>query len=67
MDTTIINFGKYKGSNYEQVLNKNRKYCAWLGCQLTESEEVKDFQKWLITKGIIEQLPEKSANHNQGK
>lgn len=63
----IINFGKYKGDTFEQVLNKNKRYCAWIGHQHTESDEVKNFQQWLLEKGIIEQLPEKSVNHNAGK
>lgn len=63
----IIQFGKYKGDTYEQVLLKNKRYCCWIGAQITESEEVKAFQLWLLEKGLITEMPARSNNHNSGK
>lgn len=62
---TEIKFGKYKGKTYEQALTASKNYCKWIGSQLTESEDVRDFQKWLLEKGVIEELNTRIFNNGE--
>lgn len=65
MENQFVGFGKLKELTYEQALLKNKQYCKWIGNQPTESDLVKQFQLWLLEKGVIENINERIKNNGE--
>ena len=47
MSDTKINFGKYNGLTFDQLLNKDVNYCVWLTTLRYTNEMNKDIIEWL--------------------
>lgn len=47
----IITFGKYKGKTYEEVSEKDKRYCNWVRETKSKNENFIKFQKWLNVNG----------------
>lgn len=46
-DENTIQFGKYKGHTYKEVLEKDKKYCEWVKNTQTSQPEFNRFKQWL--------------------
>jgi hypothetical protein len=47
----IVTFGKYKGKTYEQVLEKDKRYCNWVSETKSKNENFNKFKNWLNDNG----------------
>lgn len=50
--TEIIDFGKYKGYTYSEVLEGDKRYCEWVLLNDSDSPEFNRFKYWLNCKGF---------------
>lgn len=48
-DTNIIEFGKYNGHSYQEVLQKDKGYCNWVKNTNSNRIEFNRFKTWLIS------------------
>lgn len=49
---TTLTWGKYKGKTYEQVYDNYKQYCRWILGQMTEHDDIKEFQRYLELRGL---------------
>lgn len=48
---TVLNFGKYKGKTYEEVMKNHSEYCDWILSRNMKNQEGKDFVEFLQKNG----------------
>lgn len=48
MSSTILLKGKYSGSSFQDIIDKDLNYCKFIESLKFASKEFKEFQDWLV-------------------